>query len=75
MDIPEKLATLGTQDTGRRQPKQGQSRMDNPEKLTTLGTQDTGRRQTNQGQSRHRKKDTGNIGLKTQTYKYPIKNI
>ena len=48
MDNPEKLTTLGTQDTGRRQTKQGQSRMDNPEKLTTLGPQDTGRRQTKQ---------------------------
>ena len=48
MDNPEKLATLGTQDTGQtvvnkpqRKPK-GKSRMDNPEKLSTLGTQDTG---------------------------------
>ena len=48
MDNPETLATLGTQDTGRRETKQGQSRMDNPETLTTLGTQDTGRRQTKQ---------------------------
>jgi len=45
MDNPEKLATLGTQDTGqvnvRGNPK-GQPRMKNPEKLALLGTQDTG---------------------------------
>jgi hypothetical protein len=45
MDNPEKLASLGSQDKGRKQTK-GQSRMDNPEKLASLGTQDTGRKQT-----------------------------
>jgi hypothetical protein len=48
MDNPEKLATFGTPDTGRRHTKQGQSRIDNPEKLATFGTQDTGRRHTKQ---------------------------
>ena len=63
MNNPEKLTTLGTQDTGRRQTKQGQSRMNNPEKLTTLGTQDTGRRQTKQGAIKNgQSRETGNIG-------------
>ena len=43
---PEKLATLGTQDTMKTNNTEEQARMDNPEKLATLGTQDTGRRQT-----------------------------
>ena len=37
MDNPEKLASLGTLSTGRKQTK-GQSTMDNPEKLASLGT-------------------------------------
>jgi hypothetical protein len=51
MDIPETLAALGTQDTGRRSEKtQGQSRMNNPE---TLGTQETVRMlEKTKGQSR-----------------------
>ena len=63
MDNPEKLATRGTQDTGRRQSREtGNTRntkhrtktyktkntMDNPEKLATRGTRDTGRRHTKQ---------------------------
>ena len=52
MDNPDKLATLGTQDTGLRQKER--SRMDNPDKLATLGTQDTGRGQTKQ-KTQHRK--------------------
>ena len=39
MDNPEKLATLGTQDIGRRQTKQDKRH---------LGRQDIGRRQTKQ---------------------------
>ena len=41
---PERLSTLGTQDTGWRH---------NPETLSTLGTQDTGRRQTIQRHWQH----------------------
>ena len=53
MDNPEKLTTLGTQDTGQtvvnkpyRTPK-GKSRMDNPEKLSTLDTQDEDKQNKN----------------------------
>ena len=66
-DNPEKLATLGTQDTGQinvRENRRGYEK-DNPEKLATYGTQDTGqinageyRRGNEKGQSR----ETGNIG-------------
>jgi hypothetical protein len=35
MDNPETLETFGTQDTGRRQTKQGEIKMDNPEKPAT----------------------------------------
>jgi hypothetical protein len=45
MDNPEKLASLNTLNTGRKQTK-GQSRMDNPEKLASLNTLNTGRKQT-----------------------------
>jgi hypothetical protein len=56
MDNPEKLPTLGKQDTERRQAKQinvRENRRGNQEwtiqrKLPTLGTQDTGRRKTKQ---------------------------
>jgi hypothetical protein len=42
---PEILATLGTQDTVRKQ--KGQSRMDNSETLVTLGTQDEDKQNIN----------------------------
>ena len=51
MDKPEKLTTLGIQDTRKRQTKQINVRENlrgYPEKLVTLGTQDTRRRQTKQ---------------------------
>lgn len=48
MDNLKKLASLGTQDTGRKQTKGQSIRMENPEKLASLGTQDTGRKQTKQ---------------------------
>jgi len=67
MDNPDTLATLGTQDTGRRQSRYtgniGYTKTqdeDNPDTLATLGTQDTGRRQSrytgNIGYTRHRTK-------------------
>ena len=60
-DNPEKLATLGTQDTGQIHVREygRDNKKDNPEKLATLGTQDTGqinvreyRRGNEKGQSR-----------------------
>jgi hypothetical protein len=66
-DNPEKLVTLGTQDTGHIHVRENRRRYekDNPEKLATYGTQDTGqinvseyRRGNEKGQSR----ETGNIG-------------
>ena len=61
MDNPEKLASLGTLNTGRKQTK-GQSTMDNPEKLASLGTLNTGRKQT-KGQSTGQSRETGIIGF------------
>ena len=48
MDNPEKLATMGTQNTRRRQTNQRETRMDNLQKLATMDTQNTRRRQTKQ---------------------------
>ena len=47
MDNPETLATLGTQDTGRRQTKQGAIKHRQSRDTGNIGTEDTGRRQTN----------------------------
>ena len=66
-DNPEKLATLGTQDTGQihvREYRKGNER-DNPEKLATLGTQDTGQiyvREYRTGNEKGQSRETGNIG-------------
>ena len=65
MDNPEKLETLGTQDTGRRQTKQinvRENRRCNQEWTIQkhwqhLGTQDTGRRQTKQINVRENRRD------------------
>ena len=40
MDNLQKLATMGTQNTRRRQTNQRETRMDNLQKLATMGTQD-----------------------------------
>jgi hypothetical protein len=69
MNKPEKLATSGTQDTGRMDnPEklatlgtQDTGRMGNPEKLATLGTQDTGRRQAKQNIHHYAQTNTNNI--------------
>jgi hypothetical protein len=67
-DNPEKLATLGTQDTGqinvseyRRGNEKGKSR----EKPATFGTQDTGQinfREYRRGKKKGQSRETGNIG-------------
>jgi hypothetical protein len=66
-DNPEKLATLGTQDTGQiniREYRRGNKKKDNPEKLATLGTQDTGQinaREYRRGNKKGQSRETGNI--------------
>jgi hypothetical protein len=65
--VLEKLATLGTQDTGQiniREYRRGNKKKDNPEKLATLGTQDTGQinaREYRRGNKKGQSSETGNI--------------
>ena len=66
-DNPEKLATLGTKDSGQINVREYRRviQKDNPEKLATLGTQDTGQinvREYRRGNEKGQSRETGNIG-------------
>ena len=84
MENLDTVATLGTQDRGRRQTKRkprGQSRMENLDTVATLGTQDRGRRQTKrkQGATRRKSRQVATLGTqhrgRRQTKRKPtIKN-
>ena len=66
-DNPEKLATLGTQDTGQinvREYRRGKKK-NNPEKLAIQGTQETGQiniREHRRGNKKEQSREHGNIG-------------
>jgi len=67
-DNPEKLATLGTQDSGQinfREYQRGNEKGQSREKLATNGTQDRGKiivREYRRGNKKGQSRETGNIG-------------